>query len=47
MSSTLLMHRVDVVQRLILTLERDTWADAYWRGVLEWLLDSVEQQTHA
>jgi hypothetical protein len=43
MSSTLLMHRVDVVQRLILTLERDTWADAYWRGVLECLLDSVEQ----
>jgi len=42
MSSTLAMHKIDVVQRLIDTLERDTWADAYWRGVLECLINKLE-----
>jgi len=33
--STTNMHRILIVEQLIHTLERDTWAYAYWRGVLE------------
>jgi hypothetical protein len=40
--STRAMHRMYVVQELIETLEPDTWAMTYWRGVLE----SLKQLNH-